>query len=74
MPLATGGGETVLQLLVGATTADSSANPAGVAGHASTMLLPALEMLAYFLDVPVSYFWGDRALSEQTTEPRPARR
>ena len=26
--------------------------------------LPELELLAYFLDVPLSYFWGERALSE----------
>jgi transcriptional regulator with XRE-family HTH domain len=39
---------------------------------AASPSLPALEMLAYFLDVPVSYFWGDLALSEQAPEPRPA--
>ena len=27
--------------------------------------LPELEMLAYVLDVPLSYFWGDQVLSEQ---------
>ena len=41
------------------------------AGTASPSL-PALEMLAYFLDVPVSYFWGTRALSAQPPAPRPA--
>lgn len=33
--------------------------------------LPDLELLAYFLDLPVSYFWGERALSEQAPAPRP---
>ncbi|MCC7361761.1 MAG: helix-turn-helix domain-containing protein [Anaerolineales bacterium] len=33
--------------------------------------LPELELLAYFLDVPVSYFWGDQPLSAQ---PEAARR
>jgi transcriptional regulator with XRE-family HTH domain len=33
--------------------------------------LPELELLAYWLDLPVSYFWSERALSEQ---PGPARR
>jgi transcriptional regulator with XRE-family HTH domain len=36
------------------------------AGEASPSL-PELELLAYFLDVPLSYFWGDRPLSEQST-------
>lgn len=31
----------------------------------SSPSLPELEVLAYFLNVPLSYFWGERALSEQ---------
>lgn len=38
---------------------------------AASPSLPELELLAYFLDVPVSYFWGQRALSEQQPAPRP---
>ena len=34
--------------------------------------LPALEILAYVLDVPLSYFWGDRVLSEQHPPERAA--
>ena len=34
--------------------------------------LPALEMLAYVLDVPLTYFWGDRVLSEQHPPERAA--
>lgn len=30
--------------------------------------LPELELLGYFLDVPVSHFWGNRVLSE--TQPK----
>src|SRR5438552_12871090 len=32
--------------------------------------LPELEMLAYVLDVPLSYFWGDKVLSEQSAPTR----
>jgi transcriptional regulator with XRE-family HTH domain len=32
--------------------------------------LPELELLAYFFDVPVSYFWGDQPLSSQPAESR----
>jgi transcriptional regulator with XRE-family HTH domain len=52
---------------IGCTLADYDNFEAG----ASSPSLPALEMLAYFLDVPVSYFWGNRALSEQAAAPRP---
>ena len=34
--------------------------------------LPELEMLAYALDVPLSYFWGDKILSEQHPPERAA--
>ncbi len=34
--------------------------------------LPELELLAYFFDVPVTYFWGDQALSSQPAEARAA--
>lgn len=34
--------------------------------------LPELELLAYFFDLPVSYFWGDQPLSSQPAESRPA--
>src|SRR5258706_7151913 len=34
--------------------------------------LPELEMLAYVLDVPLSYFWGDKVLSEQPARERAA--
>jgi transcriptional regulator with XRE-family HTH domain len=40
------------------------------AGLASPSL-PELELLAYFLEVPPSYFWNERVLSAQ---PEPARR
>jgi len=40
-------------------------------GHGSPSL-PELELLAYFFDVPVSYFWGDQPLSSQPAEGRPA--
>src|SRR5258705_3356365 len=39
------------------------------AGQASPSL-PELEMLAYALDLPLSYFWGDKVLSEQRTPER----
>jgi transcriptional regulator with XRE-family HTH domain len=32
-------------------------------GHKSPSL-PELELLAYFLDVPLAHFWGDRSLAE----------
>jgi transcriptional regulator with XRE-family HTH domain len=41
------------------------------AGHGAPSL-PELELLAYFLDLPVSYFWGDQPLSSQPAESRPA--
>ncbi len=34
--------------------------------------LPELEMLAYALDVPLNYFWGDKVLSEQQAPERAA--
>lgn len=34
--------------------------------------LPELEILAYVLDVPLSYFWGDKVLSEQRPSERAA--
>jgi transcriptional regulator with XRE-family HTH domain len=34
--------------------------------------LPELELLAYYLEVPLSYFWGDKVLSEQEPASRPA--
>jgi transcriptional regulator with XRE-family HTH domain len=40
------------------------------AGLASPSL-PELELLAYFLEVPLSYFWSDRVLSEQRNGARP---
>jgi transcriptional regulator with XRE-family HTH domain len=40
-------------------------------GQASPSL-PELEMLAYALDVPLSYFWGDTVLSEQHAPKRAA--
>jgi transcriptional regulator with XRE-family HTH domain len=40
-------------------------------GQASPSL-PELEMLAYALDLPLSYFWGDKVLSEQHTPQRAA--
>jgi transcriptional regulator with XRE-family HTH domain len=40
-------------------------------GQASPSL-PELEMLAYALDVPLSYFWGDTVLSEQRQPDRRA--
>jgi transcriptional regulator with XRE-family HTH domain len=40
-------------------------------GQASPSL-PELEMLAYALNVPLSYFWGDKVLSEQHTPERAA--
>jgi transcriptional regulator with XRE-family HTH domain len=39
-------------------------------GQASPSL-PEMEMLAYVLDVPLSYFWGDTVLSQQAAAPRP---
>jgi len=33
--------------------------------------LPELELLAYFFDVPVAYFWGDQALSSRPADSRP---
>jgi transcriptional regulator with XRE-family HTH domain len=39
------------------------------AGTASPPL-PELELLAHFLDVPLSYFFGDRVLSEQSNGAR----
>jgi transcriptional regulator with XRE-family HTH domain len=36
------------------------------AGEASPSL-PELELLGYFLDVPLTYFWGNRVLSELAT-------
>jgi transcriptional regulator with XRE-family HTH domain len=41
-------------------------------GGAGSPSLPELELLAYALDVPLSYFWGDRVLSEQAEPQRPA--
>jgi transcriptional regulator with XRE-family HTH domain len=41
------------------------------AGAASPSL-PELELLAYFLDVPLSYFFGDRVLSQQQNGARAA--
>src|ERR1700682_1921739 len=38
----------------------------------SSPSLPELEMLAYALDVPLSYFWGDTVLSAQPTSERAA--
>jgi transcriptional regulator with XRE-family HTH domain len=38
----------------------------------SSPSLPELEMLAYALDVPLSYFWGDKVLSAQQTPERAA--
>ena len=43
-------------------------------GEASPSL-PELELLAYFLDVPLAYFWGERVLSELATnghKPEPS--
>src|SRR6185295_12469747 len=40
-------------------------------GEASPSL-PELEMLAYVLDVPLSYFWGDKVLSAQPAPERAA--
>jgi transcriptional regulator with XRE-family HTH domain len=34
--------------------------------------LPELELLAYVLDVPLNYFWGDTVLSEQRPSERAA--
>ena len=34
--------------------------------------LPEFELLAYYLEVPPNYFWGDMVLSEQETPTRPA--
>lgn len=58
----------------GAAGAELAAYEAYEAGQASPSL-PELELLAYFLDVPLSYFWGERALSEISTnghKPAPA--
>lgn len=58
----------------GAAGIEPGAYQAYEAGEASPSL-PELELLAYFLDVPLSYFWGDRPLSEQGTnghKPPPA--
>jgi transcriptional regulator with XRE-family HTH domain len=64
-------------------TAEACAQAAGAelaaylayeAGEASPSL-PELELLAYFLDVPLSYFWGEQVLSEMGTnghKPAPA--
>jgi transcriptional regulator with XRE-family HTH domain len=52
---------------LGCTPAEYAAFESGAASPS----LPALEMLAYFLDVPVSYFWGTRVLSQQAPAPRP---
>ena len=30
--------------------------------------LPQLEMLAYFLGIPVSHFWSDKTISGESTE------
>jgi len=38
----------------------------------SSPSLPELEMLAYALDLPLSYFWGDKVLSEQPAPERAA--
>jgi transcriptional regulator with XRE-family HTH domain len=43
----------------GAALADYEAYEAGAASPS----LPELELLAYHLDVPLSYFWGERVLS-----------
>jgi transcriptional regulator with XRE-family HTH domain len=40
------------------------------AGQAAPSL-PELELLAYFFDVPVSYFWGSQPLSGQAAEAHP---
>jgi len=32
--------------------------------------LPELELLAYYLDVPLEHFWGRKVISEATTESR----
>jgi transcriptional regulator with XRE-family HTH domain len=40
-------------------------------GEASPSL-PELELLAYVLDVPLTYFWGTTALSQQRVAERPA--
>jgi transcriptional regulator with XRE-family HTH domain len=42
---------------------------AGFENGQSSPSLPELELLAYALDVPLSYFWGETVLSEQ---PKPA--
>ena len=58
----------------GAAGAELAAYQAYEAGEASPSL-PELELLAYFLDVPLTYFWGERALSEIATnghKPAPA--
>ena len=38
----------------------------------SSPSLPELEMLAYALDVPLSYFWGDTVLSQRPAPKRAA--
>ena len=45
---------------------------AGYESGAAEPSLPELELLAYFLDVPVSYFWGDQPLSARPEEARRA--
>lgn len=42
---------------------ETAAYQAYEAGEASPSL-PELELLAYFLEVPLNYFWGERVLSE----------
>lgn len=36
----------------------------------SVPTLPQLELLAYYLDVPVSHFWGMETLNEEQKEPK----
>src|SRR5690349_19780488 len=38
----------------------------------SSPSLPELEMLAYALDLPLSYFWGDKVLSQRAAPERAA--
>ncbi len=47
----------------GAAGTDTATYQAYETGQASPSL-PELELLAYFLDVPLTYFWGERVLSE----------
>ncbi len=60
-----------LESCAGAAGCSGAALQAFENGEASPSL-PELELLAHALDVPLTYFWGDKALSQQHEAARPA--